>query len=64
MRMTDVVGYAWPVAGVVLALMLVIAMLSPRSPGFRRITGAIYLILTLCLVAYPWCVTIYQLLSR
>ncbi len=50
-------------AGVLLALMLVIAMLSPRSPGFRRITGAIYLILTLCLVAYPWWVTIYQLLS-
>ena len=52
-----------PVAAVLLALLLVIAWFSPRSPWVRRITGAIYLILTLALVAYPWFVTLYHLLS-
>jgi len=55
--------YLLPIAGVLLALLLVIALFSPRSPRFRRTTGAVYLILTLWLVAYPLCATLYHLLT-
>lgn len=50
-------------AGFLLALMLVIARFSPRSKGFRRFTGVIYLGITLWFVAYPFAVTCYYLLS-
>lgn len=49
------------VVAVVLGLMLFIAWFSPRSPGFRRVTGGIYLILTLGLVAWPFFTTVWFL---
>ncbi len=51
------------IAAVLLVLMLVIALCSPRSLGFRRFTGGIFLIMALTLVAYPLWVTIYHLAS-
>lgn len=51
------------IAAVLLVLMLVIALFSPRSPGFRRLTGGLYLIVALALVAYPLSVTVYHLAS-
>lgn len=46
----------------VVGLMLPIAWFSPRSHGFRKATGLIYLGLTLCLVAYPFFTSVYYLL--
>ena len=51
------------VVAVVLGLMLLIAWFSPRSPGFRRVTGGIYLLLTLGLVAYPLFTTVWFLMN-
>lgn len=51
------------IVAVLLVLVLVIALRSPRSPGFRKFTGALYLFLTLGLVAYPFSVTVYLLVN-
>ncbi len=51
------------VISVVIGLMLPIAWFSPRSHGFRRLTGLLYLTLTLGLVAYPFFTTVYYLCS-
>ncbi len=47
----------------VLLAMLIIAWFSPRSMGFRRITGTAYLAVTLVFVAFPFFYTIYRLVS-
>lgn len=47
----------------VIGLMLPIAWFSPRSHGFRKTTGILYLVLTLGLVAYPFFTTVYHLWS-
>ncbi|RYD42049.1 MAG: hypothetical protein EOP85_11750, partial [Verrucomicrobiaceae bacterium] len=49
------------VLSVVIGLMLPIAWFSPFSHGFRRVTGLIYLALTLGLVGYPFFTTVYYL---
>ncbi|RYD39437.1 MAG: hypothetical protein EOP85_15940, partial [Verrucomicrobiaceae bacterium] len=55
--------YLMLVIAVVICLMLPIAWFSPRSHGFRRTTGVIYLGITLCLVGYPLAATVYHLVS-
>lgn len=47
--------------GTVLGLLLVIAWFSPRSPGFRRVAGTVFLGLTLWFIAYPLFSTLYYL---
>ena len=61
MTLTSTMFYLIFVIAVVLGLMLLIAWFSPRSPGFRRVTGGIYLLLTLGLVVYPLFTTVWFL---
>jgi hypothetical protein len=49
------------VIGTVLGLLLVIAWFSPRSAGFRRFVGTVFLGLTLWFIAYPLFSTLYFL---
>ena len=63
LKLTGTMFYLLFVVAVVLGLMLLIAWFSPRSPGFRRVTGGIYLLLTLGLVAYPLFTTVWFLMN-
>jgi hypothetical protein len=49
--------------GVVLSMMLVVARFSPRSRRLRKVTGLIYLALTICFVLYPLLVTCFYLFT-
>lgn len=53
--------YILLVLSVLLGLMLLIAWFSPASPGFRRLTGSILLLLGIALLAYPFFTTVWFL---
>lgn len=53
--------YLLLVVSVLLGLMVVIAWFSPASPGFRRLTGSIVLLLGVPLLVYPFFKTVWFL---